>query len=460
MLKRLLSNRNRLNLTEGSTVKNIWVLACPLILGNILQSAFHVVDMIWVGRLGPEAIASVAMSGVVLMVIITLIMGVSAGTHALVARFIGAKKYEKVENVAMQSLIIGTILSIIMAAGGLVFARQILQVLGAKSLILQLGSDYLKIILNGGLVMVYLFLVNTIFCASGDVLTPTLIMIGATVLNVILDPLMIFGIGFPQMGVAGAALATVISRGLASLVGLYILFRGYSRVQVHLSKLQTDIKTMAKIIKIGFPNSMQMAMRSIVGLILMAIVARYGSYAIAAYGIGLRIFSLVLIPGFALATSAATLVGQNLGARKFSRAKTCAWQAAGFNTLLMGLAGIFFYVFSANLISIFNTNPDIIKLGSEYLRITSFSYIFVALGLVLGRSLMGAGDTVSPMLISVFGLLGIQIPLAIILPNHLHIGITGVWWAILISSILQGVLICFWFNLDRWKSRKLPSAIT
>ncbi len=455
MLKRLLSNSHKLDLTKGNTVRNIWVLAFPMILGNILQTAFHVVDMIWVGRLGPEAIASVAMSGVVLLVIITLIMGVSTGTHALVARFIGAKKYANVENVAMQSLIIGAILSIIMAGGGLIFTRQILQILGAKSLILQLGSDYLKIILTGGLVMVYLFLVNTIFRASGDVLTPTLIMIGATILNAILDPLMIFGIGFPRMGVAGAALATVLSRGLASLVGLYILFRGYSRVRVHLSKLQSDVKTMAKIIKIGFPNSIQMAMRSIVGLVLMAIVARYGSYAIAAYGIGLRIFSLVLMPGFALATSAATLVGQNLGARKFSRAKTCAWQAAGFNTLLMGLAGIFFYVFSVNLISIFNTNPDIIRLGSEYLKITSFSYIFVALGLVLGRSLMGAGDTVSPMLISVFALLGIQIPLAIMLPHHLHIGISGVWWAILISSILQGALTCFWFNLGRWRLKEV-----
>ncbi|MBU3933345.1 MAG: MATE family efflux transporter, partial [Candidatus Omnitrophica bacterium] len=152
-----------------------------------------------------------------------------------------------------------------------------------------------------------------------------------------------------------------------------------------------------------------------------------------------------------LATSAAILVGQNLGARKFLRAQTSARQAAGFNTLLMGLAGILFFTFSANLISVFDTNPDIVKLGAEYLKITSFGYIFVAQGLVLGRSLMGAGDTISPMLISVFALLGIQIPLAVILPNHLHIGISGVWWAILISSVLQGALTCFWFNLGRWK---------
>ncbi|MBU4140695.1 MAG: MATE family efflux transporter [Candidatus Omnitrophica bacterium] len=451
MIRRLLGNSRKLDLTEGNTVRNIWALALPMMLGNIMQTAFNVVDMIWVGRLGSEAIASVAMSGVVLFVIITLIIGVSTGTQTLVARFMGAGKCADAENVAMQSLIIGAVLSVALAGAGLILARPILQILGAKTMILQLGTDYLKIILIGGLGMVYLFLACAIFRASGDALTPMLIMIGATILNVILDPLMIFGIGFPRMGVKGAALATVLSRGLAALLGLYILFRGSSRLRLHLAKLQANIKTIARIVKIGFPNSIQMASRSIVGLVLMAIVARYGSYAIAAYGIGLRIFSVVLMPGFALATSAAILVGQNLGARKFLRAQTSARQAAGFNTLLMGLAGILFFTFSANLISVFDTNPDIVKLGAEYLKITSFGYIFVAQGLVLGRSLMGAGDTISPMLISVFALLGIQIPLAVILPNHLHIGISGVWWAILISSVLQGALTCFWFNLGRWK---------
>ncbi len=455
MIKRLLNNSHRLDLTEGNIVRNIWVLAFPMMLGYILQTAFNVVDMIWVGRLGPGAIASVAMSGVVLMVIMALIIGIATGTLVMVARFSGAKDKQAADNVAMQSLIMGGVLSIILAVVGLIFARPILQILGARATILQLGTDYLKIILTGGLAMVYLFLVTAIFRAAGDAITPMLIMIGATILNIILDPLMIFGIGFPRMGVAGAALATVLSRGLASLVGLYILFQGYSRVRVHLAKLQVNLKTMARIIKIGFPDSIQMALRSFAGLILMAIVARYGEYAIAAYGIGLRVFSVVLMPGFALATSAATLVGQNLGAGKFFRAKISAWSAAGFNSLLMGLVGLLFFAFSANLISIFNVNPDIIKLGSEYLKITSFSYVFVALGLVLGRSLMGAGDTTAPLLISVFALLGIQIPLAIMLPNHLHIGLTGVWWAILISSIIQGTLTCFWFNLGHWKLKKI-----
>jgi putative MATE family efflux protein len=444
-----------LDLTEGSTVKNIWALAFPMMLGNVLQTAFNLVDMIWVGRLGSEAIASVAMSGAVLLVIITLIFGISTGTQSLVSRFTGAKKHLAAENVAMQSLIIGAILSVILAAVGMVFSRSILQILGAKAAVLQMGTDYLKIILSGSLLMVYLFLINSIFRAAGDAIIPMLVMVGATVLNIVLDPLLIFGIGFPRMGVRGAALATLFSQGLASLVGIFLLFQGHSRIKIEISKFNADLKIIFKIIKIGFPNSMQMALRSIVGLVLMTIVARYGNSAIAAYGIGLRIFSVVLMPGFALATSAATLVGQNLGAKKFFRAKMCAWQAAGFNALLMGVVGVFFFLFSANLISIFNANPNVIKLGSEYLRITSFSYIFVAQGLVLGRSLMGAGDSISPMLIAFFSLLGVQIPLAIILPNHLNIGISGVWWAILVSSVLQAILTIFWFNLGYWKMKKI-----
>ncbi|MBL7085009.1 MAG: MATE family efflux transporter, partial [Candidatus Omnitrophica bacterium] len=274
MIKRLLSNNHKLDLTKGNLLKNIWVLAFPMMLGNILQTAFNVVDMIWVGRLGPEAIASVAMSGIVLLVIMALVIGIASGTLAMVARLTGAKDQEGADNVAMQSLIVGGVLSIILALIGLIFARPILQALGAQGKILQLGTDYLCIVLTGGLMMVYLFLANAIFSAAGDVLTPMLIMIGATVLNIILDPLMIFGIGFfPPMGVAGAALATVLSRGLAALVGLYILFQGYSRVRVHLARLRVDLKTIARIIKMGFPNSIQMGLRSIVGLVLMAIVA-------------------------------------------------------------------------------------------------------------------------------------------------------------------------------------------
>jgi putative MATE family efflux protein len=451
MIKRLLNKAHKLDLTEGNTAKNIWILASPLMLGNILQTAFNVVDMIWVGRLGPDAIASVAMSGVLLLVIITLIIGICTGTQTLVAKSIGAGKKSDAENVAMQSLIIGTVLAAILAAAGLTFARPVLQALGARGIILQQGTDYLTVILSGSLMMVYLFLVNAIFRASGDAFTPMLIIVGATVLNIILDPLMIFGIGFPRMGVSGAALATVFSRGLASLVGLYILFQGHSRVRVHFAKLRADLGTMLKIIRLGVPASIQMALRSVTGVILMGIVGRYGSYAIVAYGIGLRIFSVVLMPGFALANSAATLVGHNLGAKKSLRAQTCAWQAAGFNTLLMGVAGVLFFLFSSRLISVFNTHPDIVSLGSQYLKITSFGYIFVAQGLVLGRSLMGAGDTVSPMLISLFSLLVIQVPLAVMLPRHLHIGISGVWWAILVSTVLQGMLTRFWFNLGRWK---------
>jgi len=451
MIKRALHKARKHDFTTGSIPGSIWILAFPIMLANILQTAFNIVDMFWVGRLGTDAIGAVAMSGVVLFVIVTIVIGICTGTHVLIARYIGSRNKQAAENVAEQALIIGAIFSIVIAGLGVIFAQPILRVLGARGEILSLGVEYLNITFIGSLVMVYLFLVNAILRASGDAFMPMLIMVGAVILNIILDPLMIFGIGFPRMGVAGAALATVLSRGLGSLVGLYALFKGYSRIQVHFARLKVDLKIILKILKLGFPATVQMGLRSCVGLVLMAFVAKFGSYAIAAYGIGLRIFSVVLMPGFALAASAATVVGQSVGAKQVSRARSCAWQATGFNILLMGATGILFFVLAPNLIAVFNSRPDIIKLGSEYLRITSLSYAFVACGLVLGHSLMGAGDTISPMVITICCLLGIQIPLAIILPGQLNLGISGIWWAILISSVSQGVITCLWFKLGRWQ---------
>ncbi len=454
-MKRLLSRTHKLNLTEGDIVKNIWLLASPIMLGNILQTAFNIIDMIWVGRLGSEAIASVALSGVVLMVIITLIIGIASGTQSLVSRFIGSGNQLMAENVAMQSLLIGTALSILLAGLSFVLSRPVLQLIGASGVVLQEAEGYLNIILAGGLTIIYLFMINAIFRAAADAMTPMLIMLGATILNVVLDPLLIFGIGFPRMGVRGAALATVFSQGAATLAGLYILFQGHSRIRVHLTRFKADWQTIVKITKIGFPNCIQMSLRSVVGLILMTIVAKYGSDAIAAYGIGLRVFSVVMMPGFALAVSAATVVGQNLGAKKLMRAEKSAIAAAKYNTMLMGFTGLIFFIFSNQIIFIFSSNPQIIAIGSDYLRITSFGYIFVAQGMVLGRSLIGAGDAISPMTITLITLLGIQIPLAVILPRHINTGLAGVWWAILISSILQGTLTYFWFNRGFWKSKRL-----
>lgn len=442
----------RKDLTQGNIVRNIWTLATPMMFGNILQTAFNIVDMIWVGRLGSSAIAAVAMSGSILMIIMTMIIGIATGTAAMVSRFIGAKDNERANDVAMQSLILSAVASSLLAIVGFGLAEEMLKLLGAKPEVVLLGTGYLRILLVGGVVMFLLFLAGAILRGAGDALTPMIILGVATVVNGILDPLMIFGHGgFPRMGVNGAALATVLARGVGVVIAFCVLFRGSSHIHLRLRNLKVNFNLIWRITKIGIPSSVQMSLRSLMGVILMAIVARYGTYAVAAYGVGLRIMMLVFMPAFGLAAAAATLVGQNLGAQKEERAHYSAWAATRFTMLIMGAVGILFFLFAGNLIRVFNASPQVVEIGTRYLKITSFGYLFSALGVVLGRALNGAGDTVSPMVITFISLWCLQIPLALILPGSFRLGVSGVWWAALAASIIHGIMMAGWFQRGGWK---------
>lgn len=455
MSEQLLAEARKRELLQGSIVRNVWALATPMMFGNMLQTAFNVVDMVWVGKLGGAAIAAVAMSGSILMVIMTLIIGIAMGTIAMVARFMGAGERKKANEVAMQSLILSFIASSLLAAAGFGLAEGMLKLLGGTPEVVALGTGYLKILLVGGTVMFLLFLTEAILRGAGDALTPLIILIISILLNAILDPLMIFGIGFPRLGVNGAALATVLARGIGVIIAFRVLFRGSSPIHLELRNLKVNFGLMGRMIKLGIPSSIQMSLRSLMGVVLMAIVAKYGTYAVAAYGVGLRIMMLVLMPAFGLAMAAATLVGQNLGAGEPERAHLSAWTATCFNMLIMGTVGIIFFLFAPNLISFFNTNPQVVEIGTAYLRITSRGYLFIALGIVLGRALTGAGDTVSPMVITFISLWCLQIPLALILPGGFHLGVAGIWWAILISTVVHGTITTGWFQRGRWKLKEI-----
>ncbi|MFQ6082354.1 MAG: MATE family efflux transporter [Candidatus Aminicenantia bacterium] len=449
-------NQDRIDLTSGSIPKTIWILAWPMMMGNVLQTTFNVVDMIFVGKLGPEAIAAVAMSGIILMLVITLIIGVATGTTAMVARFVGAKDYLEANNVAMQSLIIGTLGSTILAAFGILFSRPLLRIFGADTIVADLGTDYLQIMFVGSITMFILFLVGAILRGAGDALTPMLVLIFSTILNIIADPLLIFGIGiFPRLEIRGAAIATVFARGIGMIIGLIILFRGYSYIHIKPKRFHVNFDIIKRIIKIAIPGSLEMSIRSVSGLILMSIVAFYGTYALAAYGIGLRINMVAMMPGFGLAAATATLVGQNLGAKQPKRAEKSARIAAGFYEIIMITIGFLFFIFAREIIHFFNTNPEVIRLGASFIRIISLSYVFLAMSIIFNRGLTGAGDTLSPMIITGVSVLGLRIPLALILPKVTSLSITGIWLAIALSTVLEGTIIALWFNLGKWKHKKV-----
>lgn len=446
--------RSKRELTEGSIAKNVWYLTLPMMVGILLQNTFNIVDMIFVGRLGPAAIAAVSMNGILLGVIWTLIMGISLGTVAMVARFIGARRFEEADNVAMQSLFMGILGSIPITLIGFFLAGPILQLLGARGEVLSLGISYLRIISLGSITMFLPFITGSTLRGAGDVYTPMKILGFATILNIILDPLFIFGFwGFPRWGVAGSALATVLSQGVGALILLYILFRGLSVLHVSLKKARLNLQMMWRISKIGVFGSLQMVIWNVSDLVLMRIVAIYGTFAVAAYGIGMRVIFVVMMPGFSLAQSAATLVGQNLGAKKPARAERSVWIAAGLYEIIMVGSTAILIIFARNIVSIFNLTPEIVRIGSNYIRFISLTFFFMALSIVLSRAMNGAGDTVSPMVITGISLFILRIPLVLFLAKSW--ATTGIWAGIAISNVVQGLITAFWFTRGRWKHKAM-----
>ena len=302
--------------------------------------------------------------------------------------------------------------------------------------------------------MILSIILNSVLRAAGDTITPLKILTVSTLLNICLDPLLIFGVWiFPRLGVAGSALATVIARGVGATILLWLFLRGRAIIQLRITNARIDFFTMRRIIRIGVFASLQGILRNLSGLILMRLVAIYGTFAVAAYVIGMRLRMIVMMPGFGLATSASTLVGQNLGANKPERAARTAWMTVGFGAAVMTFFGIVYIIFSKSIIGVFNKDPEVIKNGVAYLYVIAGTLGFIGLSIILGRALSGAGDTISPMVITAIGLLVFRIGLALLFSWKL--GLIGIWLGIAASNIMQGSMVSFWFSTGRWKLKQI-----
>ncbi|MCK5595663.1 MATE family efflux transporter [bacterium] len=441
------------DLTKGSIHKSIWKLALPIMISVILHNAFNIVDMIFVGKLGPEAIAAVAMGGIFFGIIMIALIGISIGTTAMIARAIGAKNTKEAEDIAVQSLFMGVVGSIVLGLSGFFLAKPMLILFGASGEVISLGASYIRILSLGSITMFLLFLISAILRGAGDAFSPMKFLMLSTGLNIVLDPILIFGMfEVPALGVKGSALATVIARAAGVIWGLWAIFRGHSVIHLKIRESRLRFSTMLQMIRTGIFAALQMAARNISGLILMRIVAIYGTFAVAAYGIGMRVLMLVMMPGFAFAQCATTLVGQNLGADKPRRAEKSAWLSAGFFGIMSIIFAIIFFIFAKEIIAVFNTNQEVIRIGVLYLRFLSFTFVFMASSIVLGRAFMGAGDTLSPLIITGISLFGFQIPLALLLSRNFNMNTNGIWLAIAISNIVQGVMMAGWFKKGKWKN--------
>jgi len=444
------------SLTEGSLWRALHRLAMPMLIGAVLNNLQSIINLFWVGHLGPHAMAAVAVGGTILMLLFPMLMGLSTGTVALVSRAIGAGQREGAAAAAGQSLLLAFVIGILTSIVGWYYSDALAHLLGVEASVLPDASAYLRINLIGNFTLYLQIIGAAALQGAGDARTPMWAGIIENILNIVLDPFLIYGLGpFPMLGVAGAAIASVLSQTVAALIVVNALFQGHTHVSVAWRDCRPNLSLAWRILKIGLPGSGQLLTRSLMGAVLMRVVASCGTAAVAAYGTGLRIHMIVLMPAFALGGAAATLVGQNLGAGKPERARAAAWLATGMDGVFMLAAILVMMTCATPLMQLFNGDPEVVRIGVRYLLITSPFYIFAALGIVLGRGLNGAGDTLAPMVATILALWGLQVPLAIWFTQLFAVPTDGIWWAIGLAGMAHGLLITGWFELGRWKYKKV-----
>lgn len=440
------------NLLHGGVVRTALKLAAPMLFSSLLQNLQSIIDLYWVGFLGKEALAAAAICGTIFLMVFPLILGTCSGAVALVSRAIGAGSDDEAGRIAGEAWRLALIMGVAMGFAGVFSVNWLCVAAGAEGVVLQLCSQYLSILFAGSFTAFALFVGNSIMQGAGNTTVPMVAMVVANIINIFLDPVLIFGhYGIPPMGIRGAAVATVISQFVSAVMIYYLLKRGRYGIRMRLMK--PEIGLVKRLFRVGVPGSGQMLSRSVMALVLMRIVAGFGTTAAAAYGIGLRLLIILLMPAFAIANAVAVMVGQNLGAGKPGRASRAAWSLALIDACFMALAALFFRYGGEWVAARFSDAPEVQSLCVDFLRIVSPFYVFSALAIVLGRAFMGAGDAVPPMICTIVSLWGLQVPLAVILPGYFVQPSHGVFWAISIAVTAHGIMVALLFMLGRWKNR-------
>jgi len=448
--------RHQRDYTTGNLNKSIWLLAVPMVLEMGLVSLYRVADMFWVGKLGADALAAITIGENIRWTLSGLAMGQGIGSLAVVARRTGEKDEEAANHAALQAIILALTLSIAISVIGLVLAEPLLQLLGTEPAVMPEGLSFLRVTFGGLVGFLMVPIVNSLFRGAGEARVALLVRVFSYGLGLLVEPALVFGWGpLPSLGVAGAALSLVGSQWLGFLLQIGVLVSGRARIRINLRRLRLDLPLMAQIFGISLPSTIQTTLRSLSRTVLLSVVALYGTFAVAAYGIAIRIFMTIFVPGFGLGNAAATLVGQNLGAGKPARAARSAWLIAGYNAGLMLACAAVIVPLAGPIVSVFNDTPKVVALGAQALRIFAVGYLFSALGSVIARAFDGAGNTVPAMVINLVTLWGVQIPLAWILSQVADWGTTGLWAGISIANVFNGLTFAGWFLRGRWKERQV-----
>jgi putative MATE family efflux protein len=442
--------------TTGSLNRAILLLAIPMVLEMVLESLFAVVDVFWVGRVGADAVATVGLTESLMLLVFAIGMGLSLSTTAMVARRIGEKDPEDAAVAGVQAIFLGLGIAVVVGLPCLFFAPALLRLMGASPEIVSTGSGYARIALGGSGVVVLLFLNNAIFRGAGDAAIAMRLLWVSNIINLVLDPCLIFGWGpFPRLGVTGAALATFTGRGIGVLYQFYRLLRGTERIRVLRRQIRLNLEVLMRLVRVSLTGIFQFAIAQTSWIGMVRIVSLFGASAVAGYTIAVRIVIFAILPSWGLSNAAATLVGQNLGAKQPERAETSVWRTGVYNMIFLGAVGIVFILFAEPIVRLFSHDPAVVPMAVSCLRIVSYGNIGYAYGMVMLQAFNGAGDTVTPTIVNLFGFWLFEIPLAYWLAIHLGMRSNGVYWSIVVAEGAIAVASIILFKRGRWKQRMI-----
>jgi putative MATE family efflux protein len=442
--------------TTGSIDKAIFLLAIPMVAEMILESLFAIVDIYFVNQVGNDAVSAVILTEASLTILYSVAWGLAMGVTAMVARRTGEKNFDAAAKIAAQAILLATFFSIIISIIGFLFPQQILRFMGADAKVVAENYRFTQVMLTGNIVIMLLFVNNGIFRGIGNANIAMKALLISNGINIILDPLLIKGIGpFPKMGLMGAAVATTIGRSVGVLYQLYFLFNGKALITLVKKYFVIHSATIKNILTTSAGGMLQFVIGSCSWMFLAMLIAESGSTVTAGYGTAIRICIFTILPAWGLANAAATLVGQNLGANQPERAEKSVWRTAFIALVFFALVAVVFYFFGTNLMQFFTTDAAVVKAGTQCLQVLAVGYVFFAYGMVLVQSFNGAGDTKTPTIINLFVYWILQIPLAYFLAKYLHMGPFGVYVSIGISETALAIIAIIIFKKGKWKLVKV-----
>lgn len=443
--------------TQGPILSSLAKISIPIIFANLLQTAYQMTDTFWVGRLGNDAVAAVSVSFPILFFVISVGIGITMAGSILIAQHKGMNELNNLSHITTQTYVLVTVLSVVLSVLGFFLTDPILKAMQVDEVYFANASIYLKINFIG-IIFTYTYMIfQSLMRGIGEVKIPMLVVLLTVMLNLVLDPLFIFGYrSVPGYGVMGAAIATLLTQIISSAIGTIILLKGNFGIQLQLNNYKPDYHLFKRIFKLGIPTSVEQSMRSLGMLAMTTLVTYFGSVTLAAYGIGMRLFSFVLVPTVGLSIATTTLVGQNMGAGKIDRVEKTAKLAMIVGFLSTSLVGILFYFFATDLARFFIPNePETIALSAQFLKILSFSFGFLALAQVMGGVFRGAGDTMITMQISIISIWILRFPLAYFLSRYTDLREKGIWYSFLIEMSIASLLYFLWYFRGSWKKIKL-----